>query len=886
MFIRKLASSTFAVHKVRVALTVAAVALSVSLVVSVTSGYASLEESALKFLTRFMGSTDALIGRQNDPVGGVPEDLLAKLRADPAVKRADGRIETMFTIPDRREEADPSGTRRVRAIGIERPYDTRTENEPMEKGTWFNSSDGNDAVIDQSVADIMKIDVGSDFELANLDKKLRLHVVGIVHKPAVLAVHMHSLYLPLRTMQKFVGAEGKVSRILIDFRAGVNQKQFEAKWRPIVKATDPNLQFRLVSDTRQKMDEDLQSIHLLSYLGGAVSMLAATFIVFSALSMGVSERQRSLALLRAVGAFKSQIAGLVIYEGLLLALVGVLIGVPLGYFWIKALSMWFSEIFSAGAVISWGGVALGSIGSMVAALAASLLPAWSATRVDPLEAMSPLSAPASHRAPIRAALIGLVLISIDPLTFFGPVEQIARWSGAADPIQRARELKYYTHFALGLPGVMLGFFLLAPMFVWVLERLIGPIIAAMMGLRFSMLRQQLSSGIWRAAGTCAALMVGLAVLVVMQVSGHSMLGGWQLPDKFPDMFIYTNGLDATQQQKLAHTPGIKEIMPIQIAAPEFGKLGSTPAGIGLAAIMPNATMFIGVDPDKAFKMMQLEFRDGNATDASRMLKQGDHLVITEEFHQVRHIGVGDKLRLKTTKGDKDFTIAGVVWSPGIDVMVGMYDMGSQFEQRTGASVFGSLADGEKYFGVDRAYLFAADLQNGVERDQLEKQVMKELGAQGLKVGDVREIKYKIQNGMYRLLYLLSTVGFAAMGVASLGVTNTVMAGVRSRRWQFGILRSIGVTRDQLLRLVLAEALLLGIIGVGLGLAAGMEMAVDARALTVVIGGYRPPMVIPWKFIAVGIAAVLVVALGASSWPAISVSREEPLSLLQAGRAST
>jgi len=71
---------------------------------------------------------------------------------------------------------------------------------------------------------------------------------------------------------------------------------------------------------------------------------------------------------------------------------------------------------------------------------------------------------------------------------------------------------------------------------------------------------------------------GLAVLVVMQVSGHSMLGGWKLPDKFPDMFIYTNGLDAAQQQKLAQTPGIKEIMPIQIAAPEFGKLGSSPAG--------------------------------------------------------------------------------------------------------------------------------------------------------------------------------------------------------------------------------------------------------------------------------------------------------------------
>ena len=69
-----------------------------------------------------------------------------------------------------------------------------------------------------------------------------------------------------------------------------------------------------------------------------------------------------------------------------------------------------------------------------------------------------------------------------------------------------------------------------------------------------------------------------------------------------------------------------------------------------------------------------------------------------------------------------------------------------------------------------------------------------------------------------------------MAVASLGVTNTIMASIRSRRWQFGILRSIGVTRGQLLRLVLAEAMLLGLVGVRSGLAAGALMSLDAQRL--------------------------------------------------------
>ena len=51
----------------------------------------------------------------------------------------------------------------------------------------------------------------------------------------------------------------------------------------------------------QDFIKQMASIDMLSYLGGTVSMLAATFIVFSALSMGVAERQRTLAMLRAVG---------------------------------------------------------------------------------------------------------------------------------------------------------------------------------------------------------------------------------------------------------------------------------------------------------------------------------------------------------------------------------------------------------------------------------------------------------------------------------------------------------------------------------------------------------------------------------------------------------
>ena len=82
-------------------------------------------------------------------------------------------------------------------------------------------------------------------------------------------------------------------------------------------------------------------------------------------------------------------------------------------------------------------------------------------------------------------------------------------------------------------------------------------------------------------------------------------------------------------KKIENTPGIKkdQVMPIAIASPEFANPMFAMIG---AAVMPNATMFFGVDPDKAFwsrdhpGMMDLDFRQGNAKRRRAMLKQGRH----------------------------------------------------------------------------------------------------------------------------------------------------------------------------------------------------------------------------------------------------------------------
>jgi putative ABC transport system permease protein len=870
MLLLQLALSNLRVHKIRAALTIAAIALSVSLVVAVTSGYASAYAAAHRMLATYMGTTDAQITRRHQSQGGINQDLVAALAEDPDVERVDGRLEV--------ENGLQTGAgvaligRAAQLVGVDRPHDQRVETLRLEGGRWFNSADGNDAVIDQVAQKRLGVYVGDQFIVPGIDRKLTLRVVGIVRKPGILAEAIQTVYVPLHTLQKFTFPDEprQVSRVLIDLKRGADHQAFVRRWQPKLADIDPLLRIRLSSENRREMDRNLQGLHMLSYLGGTVSMLAATFIVFSALSMGVAERQRTLGMLRAVGAFRWQLGGLVVTEGLIIAIAGVVVGIPLGILFMNLLAWRFDELFSAGAVLSIEGVAFAAGGSIITALVACMLPALAAMRTSPLEAMVPLAQPSRGWGILICVLVGVALVAVDPIILFGPFN---------------RSFKFYAHFTLGLASLMVGFFLLAPALVWVVERLLGPIVAAMFGLRFALLRQQLSGGIWRAAGTCAALMVGLAVLVVTQTQGTSAISTWELPDKFPDIFIFSGfGLNEAEQQKLALIEGIKpgELMPIAIASPEFG---SSIFAIAGAAILPDATMFFGIDPEQAMSMMALDFREGNPEQAKRLLAQGRHVIVTQEFKQLKGLGVGHKIPLKTRKGVVDFTVAGVVWSPGIDVITAFQDLGRQFDQRTVASLFGTLEDAREYFGVTRVHLFAANLQLGIEKARLLGRLQKELAGKGMEAGDVRQIKYSIQRALSRIVLLVSTVAYAAMAVASLGVTNTIMASIRSRRWQFGVLRSIGVTRGMLLRLVLAEAVLLGVVGVGLGLAAGFALVLNARQEWAVMVGFVPPILVPWGTILIGVGVVMLVSLVASLWPATHVARSEPLTLLQAGRAA-
>ena len=104
--------------------------------------------------------------------------------------------------------------------------------------------------------------------------------------------------------------------------------------------------------------------------------------------------------------------------------------------------------------------------------------------------------------------------------------------------------------------------------------------------------------------------------------------------------------------------------------------------------------------------------------------------------------------------------------------------------------------------------------------------------------------------------------------------------VLERTREIGITRAIGASRSQVRRIVIAEALLLGLFGAALGALAGLAMSYGFTAAL----GSSFGITLPFSFPLLGIVAALVVGLGmtllVSALPARAAAR---LDILQALR---
>ena len=131
---------------------------------------------------------------------------------------------------------------------------------------------------------------------------------------------------------------------------------------------------------------------------------------------------------------------------------------------------------------------------------------------------------------------------------------------------------------------------------------------------------------------------------------------------------------------------------------------------------------------------------------------------------------------------------------------------------------------------------------------------------------------------------LLVFGLIALLVGAFVIFNTFTITVAQRTREFGMLRTIGASRRQILQAVVLEALLIGLVGSVLGLFAGIGLAPLLAGLLGMIGFDLPStaLVIAVRTIAVAILLGTVVTLLSSLAPALRATRISPMAAMREG----
>lgn len=124
--------------------------------------------------------------------------------------------------------------------------------------------------------------------------------------------------------------------------------------------------------------------------------------------------------------------------------------------------------------------------------------------------------------------------------------------------------------------------------------------------------------------------------------------------------------------------------------------------------------------------------------------------------------------------------------------------------------------------------------------------------------------------------VLSGIGLIALGIAALGITNAMLAAVRERRREIGVLKAIGARDRDIRRIFLIEASLLGLSGGLIGTAAGYALA---RVVGFVVNHYLDgegvagvSIDFPLGIVVAGVLGSTVLALIAGTVPAQRAAR--------------
>ncbi|MFD8085928.1 ABC transporter permease [Kitasatospora sp. NPDC059722] len=698
---------------------------------------------------------------------------------------------------------------------------------------------GDEIAVDRGTAAAGRLRIGDPVTLATDGPAMTKRLVGLVTTDDTRVTAGGTLVLFDRaTAQQLFATPGHYTGIDLAAAPGTDQVDLARKVAAVLPADRAEATTGAAQAAQQTIlvDTLTRGYEKLPLVFAGVSLFIASFLIVNTFTMLVARRTREIALLRAIGAQRRQVARAVLLEALVVGLAASAAGFLLGLGIAAALPGLLGDGLPRGPlVIGPAPVAAAlAVGVGVTVLAA-WLPSRRAAKVAPIEALRTAEQPpTAHRLRLRA-VAGLVLVAL-------AAALLVSLRGAKD----ASEANLQSAM-LGCALLVCGLIALGPVLAAPVIRTFGRL-TGRLGVAGRLARENALRDPRRTAATAATLMISTALVTGLATIGHSAaqaLDHRAAAGLAADYVIGSrstmDGVDPAAVARIAATPGVR-----------------TASAVTDSTLVAGGTVLevAGVD-DGVGAVLKPDVTGGALGD----LGPG-RVAVSATVAREHHLAPGDRLdaRMGRTQDARPYTVVAVYR----DDPTARDVLAARAEVAQNSYLPGS---------VQRILVRTAD---GATSPALEQRLRTAVGNSPLvKVQDRAQLVREAAGVMGDLLAVM--YGMLAVGalIGALGIVNTLAVSVAERTREIGVLRAVGLDRAGVRRMIRLEAVTVAAYGTLLGLAAGLAGAWAVGPLaTGAVEHYTPAL--PWGTLLLVCAVSLAIGALAAAVPARRAAALGPL----------
>ncbi len=774
----------------RATLTLLSIVLGVAAVVAVTVGTSTTHQACQQMYENVAGRAALEVMAE----GGVffSDQVVGKIRSVPGVKAVVPTVQKISALWHGQNHV------RLLVMGIDPAQEEAIRDYELKEGTFFHGKF--DAMLEFGFAKGLGVKVGDEVRLATTRGGLSgaiktFKIVGFLSPRSTAGfIQGGIIFLPLKNAASLFSKSGNINNASILLSETADEKGVSAeiaKLLPVGLAVrSPMARSQLAKETIQDVENGLVFAYLL--------MIAlAIFTIFNTFLMNVGERRKQLAILRAIGATRRQIIRMLLLEGLAMGFVGTVLGAALGMAGAYGLTQGMGQIYSTAMPalrVTAGPFLLATLLGPSISLAAMFVPAYLAGKITPLEGIRFIASEGHNHVTLLYILSSVAFYLLCGGTLAACITG------------------YLPAWLTTYVGVIftVSFVFVVPIVLGKMAQIASTALYPILKVEGRIAQRQVLRRRVRTTLTIGLLFIAVSIAVTlgtMILNYVNDIRNWQAKTFQGDFIIRTmtpdlsTGATAPMPESLgdefraikgvANVDSIRYLdLTMQVDEPGASEPRKQQIRIFIRDFAPNGSL-------------PLNLESGDAAKVRQRLAEGQ-VVLGSVLANKTHTKAGDEITIDTAKGPQKFRVAATATA---------YLVGGMLAYMEGKTA-------SKKLGADEVNTYIVNALPGAKAEvQAElKPICDKAGLLLHSFADLRRRVDAIINSVVASLWVLLAMGFI---IGAFGIANTLTMNVLEQTRELALLRVVAMTRWQVRKTILAQAVLIGFIGLTLGVSGGI-----------------------------------------------------------------